>query len=165
VSKELGSSCCYYYYYYSHCKKRETEPLKQSAAYRKRKEKEETRSSREAVARVPGYGVEEELQQKLEQCKWDLPDTPLPKDLRTTTPSPFVAVVVPKQFCYSLVDRLLHRKIPRRRFFLPACLPPSLGKSRKQLSENQNPPATMESSRVTDDELGISLVHSFHVHF
>jgi len=87
VSKELESSCCCcYYYYYSHCKKRETKPLKQSVAYRKRKDEEETRSSREAVARVPGHGVEGELQQKLEQCKWDLPDTPLPKDLRTTTP-------------------------------------------------------------------------------
>jgi hypothetical protein len=50
----------------------------------------------------------------------------LPKDLRTTRPSRFVAVVVPRQFCDSLVDRLLHRKIPPRRFFLRPSVPPSL---------------------------------------
>jgi hypothetical protein len=152
VSKELESSCCCcYYYYYSHCKKRETEPLKQSVAYRKRKEKEETRSSREAVARVPGHGVKEELQQKPEQCKWDLPDTPLPKDLRTTTPSPFAAVVVPTQFCDSLVDRLLHRKIPRRRFFLPSSVPHSLPRkvSKATLGE---PKSTSDNGKLKSDD-------------
>jgi hypothetical protein len=88
--------------------------------------------------------VEEELQQ--EQCKWDLPYTPLPKDSRTTTPSRFVAVVVPTQFCDSLVDRLLHRKTPRRRFFLPPSRPRKVSKA--TLGE---PKSTSDNGKLKSD--------------
>jgi hypothetical protein len=74
----------------------------------------------------------------------------LPKDLRTTTPSPFVAVVVPTQFCDSLVDRLLHRKIPRRRFFLPSSVTPSRPRkvSKTTLGE---PKSTSDNGKLKSD--------------